>query len=174
VSTGSEAATAEIGALREALGASTDLELAAMLGLSRSTISTWKRRGGVPSAYIALVAANTVGSENAAAQQRVFRRPEARYWLRTALALLPGDGANSGNILESGRARERLVIGLMGLAIRVARTDLKRQTIRDDAEWASLMERLVSVHRDAVVGILRDNGAAPSADVLNGVLNRED
>jgi hypothetical protein len=62
----------------------------------------------------------------------------------------------------------------MGLAIRVARTDLRRQAIRNDAEWAQLMGCLISGHRDAVIAILSDHGASPSPDVLNGVLNRGD
>ena len=164
----------QIAALKKALGARTELELAAMLGLSRSTISTWKKRGGgVPARYLAMLEAGGGNSDAAAAGQQVFRRPEAHYWLRTALALLP-EGRDGDSLLEAGSSREKLVIALMGLAIRVARTDLKRQAIRNDAEWAQLMERLVSSHRDAMIAILRDHGARPSADVLNGVLNRGD
>ena len=164
-----------ISALRKALGARTELELAAILGLSRSTISTWKKRGGVPARYVAMLEAGGISSDAAAAGQQVFRRPEAHYWLRSALALLPeGRDGDSDGLLVAGSSREKLVIALMGLAIRVARTDLKRQSIRDDDEWAQLMERLVSSHRDAVIAILTDNGASPSADVLNGVLNRGD
>lgn len=167
-------AAAEIAALKKAFGARTELELAAMLGLSRSTISTWKKRGGVPARYLAMLEADSGNSDAAAAGQQVFRRPEAHYWLRTALALQPDNGADPAGVLQTGRSKEQLVIALMGLAIRVARADLKRQTIRDDAEWARLMERLVSGHRDAVLAILSDHGARAPADVLNGVLNRGD
>lgn len=163
----------KIAALKKALGARTELELAAMLGLSRSTISTWKKRGGVPARYLVMLEAGSGGSDAATAGQQVFRRPEAHYWLRTALALLP-EGCGDDGLLASGSSRERLVVALMGLAIRVARTDLKRQVIRNDAEWTHLMECLVSIHRDEVIGVLTDHGVSPSADVLNGVLNRGD
>lgn len=163
----------QIAALKKAMGARTELELAAMLGLSRSTISTWKKRGGVPARYLAMLEAGGGNSDAAAVGQQVFRRPEAHYWLRSALALLP-EGREGDGVLRAGRSSEQLVIALMGLALRVARTDLKRQAIRDDTEWAQLMERLVSTHRSAVIAILNDHGASPSTDVLNGVLNRSD
>ncbi|MFN9926997.1 MAG: helix-turn-helix domain-containing protein [Phenylobacterium sp.] len=163
----------KIAALKMALGARTELELAAMLGLSRSTISTWKKRGGVPARYLAMLEAGSGSSDAAAAGQQVFRRPDAHYWLRSALALLP-EGRDGDGVLATGSSREKLVIALMGLAIRVARTDLKRQAIRNDADWAHLMECLVSIHRDAVIAVLTDHGASPSADVLNGVLKRDD
>jgi hypothetical protein len=165
-------AAEEIAALKKAFGARTELELAAMLGLSRSTISTWKKRGGVPARYLAMLEVGAGDSDAAATGQQVFRRPETHYWLRTALAFLP-EGRNDQGILQSGRSREQLVIALMGLAIRVTRTDLKRRNLLDDADWTRLMERLVTGHRDAVVDILQDHGVTPSADVLNGVLNRD-
>jgi len=162
----------DIEALKRALGAETELELAARLGIARSTVSQWRRRGSIPARYLALLAAEVDGSDSAAAEQHVFRRPEAHYWLRAALALLPGGQTEEG-VLQAGRSREQLVIALMGLAIRVARTDLKLQTIRNEVEWRRLMERLIVFHRDAVVGVLRDHGAKPSADVLNGVLDHD-
>lgn len=165
-------AAQEIAALKKALGARTELELAAMLGLSRSTISTWKKRGGVPGRYLAMLEAGA--SDATATAQQMFRRPEAHYWLRTALAFFPEGNAGAGGILQSGRSREQLVVALIGLAIRVARTDLKLMSLRDDAEWTRLMERLVSGHREAVIAVIRNHGETPSADVLNGVLNRED
>ena len=163
----------KIAALKNALGARTELELAAMLGLSRSTISTWKKRGGVPARYLAMLEAGGDSFDAATAGQQVFRRPEAHSWLRTALALLP-ESRDGDGLLATGSSREKLVIALMGLAIRVARTDLKLQAIRNDAEWAQLMECLVASHRDAVIAVLGGHGASPSADVLNGVLNRGD
>lgn len=163
----------DIEGLKRALGAQTELELAAKLGIARSTISQWRRRGRIPGRYQPLIHAELASSDAAAAGQQVFRRPEAHYWLRSALALLP-EGHDADGLLASGSSRERLVIALMGLAIRVARTDLKRQAIRNDAEWKHLMECLVSSQRDEVIAVLTDHGASPSADVLNGVLNRGD
>jgi transcriptional regulator with XRE-family HTH domain len=163
----------DIEGLKRVLGAHTELELAAKLGIARSTVSQWRRRGSIPGRYQTLLHADLASSDAAVAGQQVFRRPEAQYWLRSALALLP-EGRDSEGLLAAGHSREKLVIALMGLAIRVARTDLRRQAIRNDAEWAQLMGCLVSGHRDVVIAILSDHGASPSPDVLNGVLNRGD
>ncbi len=164
----------DISALKSALGARTELELAAKLGIARSTVSQWRRRGSIPARYHGLLAGSANDSEAAAAGQQVFQRSEARYWLRTALALLPRGDFRGESVLQAGRSREQLVAALMGLAIRVARTDLKLKLLRDDADWTRLMECLLSGNRDAVIAVLRSHGETPSADVLNGVLNRGD
>jgi hypothetical protein len=160
MSAGWPMAAAEIAALKETFGVRTEPESAAMLGLSRSTTSTWKKRGGVPARYLAMLEADAGNSDATAAGQQVFRRPEAHYWLRTALALQPDSGADPAGLLQTGRSKEQLVIALMALAIRVARADLKRQTVRDDAEWARLMELLVFGRRDAVVASSATTGPA--------------
>ena len=167
-------AAVDIAALKSALGARTELELAAKLGIARSTVSQWRRRGSIPARYHGLLVSGANDSDAAAAGQQVFQRSEARYWLRTALALLPRGDVSGESVLQSGRSREQLVVALMGLAIRVARTDLKLKFLRDDTDWTRLMGCLVTSHRDAVIAVLRDHGETPSSDVLNGVLNRED
>lgn len=51
---------ATIEALRTRLGAATDAELARLLGIDKSTVSSWRARGSVPARFLELLSGNAV------------------------------------------------------------------------------------------------------------------
>jgi hypothetical protein len=143
LSTGMSVAGSEIETLMRVLDARNEFELAAKLGLTRSAVSQWKRRGMVPGRLRHLLTSDGDDVYLEASRQQIFRRPEYHYWLRAALVLAPATEAGALSD-PAGLRREWLIVNLMALAMRVTRKDLGLSRITSEAVWARLMDRLRS------------------------------
>ena len=75
--------------LVEALGCRTDQELAARLGLNRTTIAQWRRRGGVPRNWHFVLRMEKLEAQSLAARRRIFGGGDGYYIHMAALALIP-------------------------------------------------------------------------------------
>src|SRR5580704_15405496 len=95
LSRGMSVAGSEIETLMQVLDARNELELAAKLGLTRSAVSQWRRRGMVPARLRHLLASQGDEAHLEASRQQIFRKPEYHYWLRAALVLAPATGARA-------------------------------------------------------------------------------
>ena len=111
----------DIRVLKETLGVGSDAELAAALGVERSTVAQWRRRGSVPERYFGFLNLEHSVPRLArffnAIRARIFSRPEHTFFLRAALSLLPEvwpQNNETGD--ESGTYREEIVVSLMNLA----------------------------------------------------------
>ena len=152
--------TPEIDALKHALDVETDLEMAAKLGLSRSAVAQWRRRGAIPARFRRLLEAERTDTYLETVRQQIFRKPEYHYWLRAALALATPAGA----IAEAGDAsaaerRERLILHLMALAMTVTRKDLGLSRIASETAWNRLMNRLLEAYSPELEALLREHGS---------------
>jgi hypothetical protein len=147
-------ARSEIAALKEALDARNDLELAAKLGINRSTIAHWKQRGAVPAKYHYLLSARGEAAIERSLDQQLFAEPEYHYWLRAALALAGAIDRAATND-ASAASYERLIVNLMALALKATRTDLGLSKIQDEGTWVRLMEVLRQRHSDDVADLAK-------------------
>src|SRR3569623_456723 len=103
--------------LKAALGVETDIALARELGLERSTIAQWRRRGALPALYRGIIDAGERAASLAvalAARQQVYGDSRAMYLLRGALAVIPAGLLDfpelSAHLL--GDHRERLLLNV--------------------------------------------------------------
>jgi hypothetical protein len=74
--------------LVQALGCRTDQELAARLGLNRTTIAQWRRRGGVPRNWHFVLQMKKLEAQSLAARRRIFGDGDGYYIHMAALAIL--------------------------------------------------------------------------------------
>jgi hypothetical protein len=145
----------QIETLMSVLDVRNEYELSAKLGLSRSAVSQWKKRGAVPARFHHLIASLGDDAAMEATHQQIFRKPEYHYWLRSALVLAPPLEARSD---PSGERRERLIVDLMALAMRVTRQDLGLSRIRDEGAWQRLMDRMGRAHGEEIETLVSQYG----------------
>lgn len=152
----------EIGALRAAVGAKTDMELAELLGVRRSAISQWKARGAVPKKYRSLFASLSADdirdALNTALRFHVFGKIERSYWLLAALAAIPPAAftAADESPAERGRRLEGIMLRVMNLAINATNTTLRQDYIRDDAECQRVIDELLESKGEGIDNIIKD------------------
>ena len=112
----------DITELKNALGVSTDVELANKVGIERSTVAQWKRRGSAPSKYAYLLDIAEFPSQAErtlnAVRHHLLGRAEHQWFLKAALAFLPyfKDSRLEDEPATRGEERERVVISLMSFA----------------------------------------------------------
>jgi hypothetical protein len=92
--------------LVEALGCRTDQELAARLGLNRTTIAQWRRRGGVPRNWHFVLQMEKLEAQSLAARRRIFGDGDGYYIHMAALALLPGSNLSWPELPEAQRGAQ--------------------------------------------------------------------
>lgn len=103
----------KVDALRALFGVETDIALAAALGVDRTTIAQWRRRGRLPSKY-EFVAAESVEidaeevrlrwAELNALRSLVYRDPLFHYWIAAVLSsLAPADFTPEADESAAGR-----------------------------------------------------------------------
>lgn len=84
--------SSDIEALKSAVGAQTDAELAGYLGITRTTISQWRLRGKIPKKYKSLLVNPTKeelrGSLRKAFQIKFYGSTENRLWISIALPFI--------------------------------------------------------------------------------------
>lgn len=74
--------------LKATLRCESDIELADRLGVERSTIAQWRRRGGVPARWHFILKAPAVEAARLAARRRIFGDGDGFYLHMAAIALL--------------------------------------------------------------------------------------
>ena len=83
----------DIRALKGVLAVHSDVDLAAKLGVERSTVAQWKRRGAVPSKYAYLLGLAEMPSQTekslAAVRHHYLGRAENHWLLKVALGFTP-------------------------------------------------------------------------------------
>jgi hypothetical protein len=135
--------------LREALGVETDSALAAELGLERSTVAQWRRRGSLPKPYQAILDAHSVNKHRAqirASRQKLYGDPAVMYLLRAALAIIPINKLEADFLSPGllGDLREQ-VIANVGPVIREACNELfQRPYCTSEDEYDRLVELVFS------------------------------
>lgn len=74
--------------LKRALASDTDLALADRLGVERSTVAQWRRRGSVPARWHFVLKMKEVEVQSLAARRRIFGDGDGYFIQIVALALL--------------------------------------------------------------------------------------
>jgi hypothetical protein len=74
--------------LKRALASDTDLGLAERLGVERSTIAQWRRRGSVPNRWHFVLKMKAVEAQSLAARRRIFGDGDGYFIQIVTLALL--------------------------------------------------------------------------------------
>ena len=92
--------------LVEALGCRTDQELAARLGLNRTTIAQWRRRGGVPRNWHFVLRMEKLEAQSLAARRRIFGDGDGYYIHMAALALLPATDLSWPELSDAQRGAQ--------------------------------------------------------------------
>ncbi|MCW5723481.1 MAG: helix-turn-helix domain-containing protein [Maricaulaceae bacterium] len=84
--------SSDIEALKSAVGAQTDAELAGYLGITRTTISQWRLRGKIPKKYKTLLITPSLdeirGSLKNAFRIKFYGSVENKFWMAAALPLV--------------------------------------------------------------------------------------
>jgi hypothetical protein len=141
------AGDADVEALRARLHARTDMELAERIGVQRSTIAQWRRRGGLPAKYRALIRQPSDEEMSAVFYQvtaeHVLGDARHRFWLRAALALLPSEYlvAEKGCRIDPS-IQERALLRLMYAALMATLTGLGKVTCESEEDYAILINLL--------------------------------
>jgi transcriptional regulator with XRE-family HTH domain len=163
----------DINTLKSALGVSTDVELARKLGIERSTVAQWKRRGSVPSKYAYLISLAEFPSEAErnlnAVRHHLLGRSERQWFLKAALAFLPyfKDAWLEDEPATRGEERERVVISLMSLAEACCLKYLDLDYPTGDEDYEQLVRIMNSSERLSVDALLSPLLKASADRVLN-------
>jgi Bacteriophage CI repressor helix-turn-helix domain. len=102
----------EVDDLVEALGCRTDQELAERLGLNRTTIAQWRRRGSVPRSWHFLMFMEEFEAKALAARRRIFGDGDGYYIHMAALAILTASDFDWPELSDAARGahiQERLL-----------------------------------------------------------------
>ena len=157
---GTEAFENQMTALKEALGASSDSELATTLGITRFAVSKWRINGVIPPRYRFVVDDSSTDAVSAAVQfiihQEIYKHPDNHFWLRAAIHLL--NTSAQADVERTAAETERLLTRLMGFAADVTRGELGKPR----CEGAGDFDRLI-------VALASDDHAARLARTLSGL-----
>lgn len=150
-----------IRALKAALDVNTDVELANALGIERSAVAQWKRRGGVPAKYMMMIGEDPKRFARAwdAVRHHLLGRVENHYFLRAGLAFLPQElptpaGASKADL---GEIREQTLLELMNLAQIVTYDRLEKRYCESEEDYAFLVRAMEVAEREVIALILERN-----------------
>lgn len=134
--------------LRSALGAETDLALAQELGVERSTVAQWRRRGSLPRIYQSILDAEAVGNRRAeviASRQQLFGDSRLMYTLRAALAVIPTNSFDYPELSPAlrGDVREGILANVVRVVQKQCRILFDRPNCVNEAEYDRLIEALM-------------------------------
>lgn len=134
--------------LKSALGVSTDQALAQELGLERSTVAQWRRRGSVPAIYREIIAADEVNDARAkiiASRQHFYGDSRMMYLVRAALAYIPSQEFEDNTDLSAallGDHRERLLLNVGQVVQEACRALFGRSICESENEYDKLVKAL--------------------------------
>ena len=152
----------DIRLIKAALGVASDVELAKALGVERSTIAQWKRRGSVPGKYFGALNLDSNPSRLAryfnAIRVKLFGRPEHHYFLRAALAFLPETLAAPQGVSSAalGDLREEPVLSLMHLAQLTCMGRLGKRHPENHDDYVALVSAMMADDNGAIAAIMGD------------------
>jgi hypothetical protein len=157
-----------IRALKAALEVKTDVELAKALGIERSTVAQWKRRGGPPEKYMMMIGEDPKRFARAwdAVRHHLLGRVENHYFLRAGLAFLPKDLPTPPNAskAELGQIREQMLLALMNLAQITTYNRLEKRYCENEEDYAFLVQAMEIAERELIALIVAgDGGAVPQS-----------
>lgn len=137
----------DIRAMRAIFEVDTDRELAAAMGITRSTISKWRRRGAVPSYHrvtLELAEQDVTGRLLDASLTPIFARPEGHYLLRAALAFMPQTLPTppGADLAERGTARVVVLAALINAARTACDAYLGKRYPEGAEDYARLVEAM--------------------------------
>lgn len=135
--------------LRSALGAETDIALAQELGVERSTVAQWRRRGSLPRIYQAILDADQVGKHRAeviASRQQIFGDSRLMYTLRATLSVIPTSDLDYPELAPplQGDARECVIASVARVVQAQCRVLFGRPYCENEAEYDVLADALSS------------------------------
>jgi hypothetical protein len=135
-----------VDALKAALEVQTDLALAARLGLERSTIAQWRRRGSVPTRYRFMLQSERRESLKQgwriADRRQVYGDGDGRFILSAALACVPTEAFEFPKAFSSanvGWARESLLMNVVQVVLKACREELGKATCESHDEFVQLV-----------------------------------
>lgn len=133
-----------------------------MLGLERSTIAQWRRRGSVPARYGFMLKMKhrddvRQGMRHALRRQ-LYGDGTGRYLLAAALAFIPPAELEFGEELASGNlgwARESRVLSVVNVVLNACSLVLGKARCQTEADFIKLMSALEEPEwRKAIAGAL--------------------
>ena len=151
--------------LKAAVGAQTDIELAARLGLERSTIAQWRRRGQVPVRYRDLVKLpGTVQIDRyvrSADRRSIYGDGSGRYILSACLAMTPLHALDFGEDLSPanvGWAREARILSVARVVLEVCTILFGKPRCETEEEFLRLMSALEQPDTKAHIALALSRG----------------
>lgn len=135
--------------LKAVLDVQTDIALAAMLGLERSTIAQWRRRGSVPVRYRTFL--DPKYPEDAREilktgdRRLVYGDGPGEMLMRAALAAVPLSELEGENLSPEmlGHHREGMLINIVALAIDLCSEVLGKPRVESEGEYSWLVTELL-------------------------------
>lgn len=169
---GTDAFEGQLAALKTALGAASDSDLASKLGLTRYAVSKWRINRVLPPRYRFVIDDHAVDGVSAAMQfifhQEIYKHPDNHFWLQAALHMLGTSEASDRTPAQT----ERLLTRLMGFAAGVTRSDLGKARCEGRGDFNELIGALASEgHRDRRARIFFEEAekATPQSDSSIGL-----
>ncbi|MBA4050964.1 MAG: hypothetical protein C0472_03595 [Erythrobacter sp.] len=138
--------TVEVDDLIEALGCRTDQELAARLGLERTAIAQWRRRGGVPRNWHFVLTLEKVEAQTLAARRRIFGDGDGYYIHMAALAILTASDFDWPELSHAARGAhiEDRILKLSSYIIEV----LGERSLKLFYDYENLLRELGTIEHD--------------------------
>lgn len=140
-------ANAEVDALRRAVDAASDIRLADKLGVERSTISKWRRRG-LPLRYRFMIDPAHSDSVRIGMKKRDRRRlygdGQGEFLMRAALAVVPAKLFDFPELSPAllGDYRESLLVNVVSAILDVSQTVLGKPHPSSEEEYDELLSAL--------------------------------
>lgn len=136
----------QVDLLKARFGAATDQDLAARMGVERSAVAQWRKRG-VPKKYRYVMAHATVVDQITALLRDGLRvqflgRAENQYFLKAALGMFEAAEGETSDPVLKGVEREAVLLGLMSVAAQATLDGLGKRHCEDDADYLYLMKVL--------------------------------
>lgn len=134
----------EVDQLRAAIGVETDLALAAELGLDRSTVAQWRRRGSLSARYRQFLEELRTAEYQGlrlAVRRQVYGDSSGRYLFSAALGVIPTERLDlppSFGEANVGCSRESLILNVIEAVIEIAKEVLGKPRCDNEAEFMSL------------------------------------
>ena len=159
-----------VGKLKQVLNVDTDLDLARMLGLERSAIAQWRRRGNIPLRYRDLIdpAGQALTRERIkrADRRSIYGDGQGRYILSAALAFIPTHALEFDCVLSRanlGWEREARLINVVQVVLAACEAKFGKPRCESENEFLQLISALEEpeYHAQIALALVRGIIAEP-------------